>query len=77
MDSTTEDRGPLLLISGEKDHTVPWAITHASCTKQARNTHHVTEIVEVPGRGHSLTIDSGWREVCGTALTFIQRFAHP
>ena len=35
----------------------------------------VTEIVEIPGRGHSLTIDSGWREVADTALAFVQRFA--
>ncbi|GIH73932.1 alpha/beta hydrolase [Planobispora longispora] len=77
VDSTGPERGPLLLVSGEKDNTVPWAITNASYKKQARNTHHVTEIVEMPGRGHSLTIDSGWREVCGTALTFIQRFACP
>lgn len=74
VDSTAENRGPLLLISGEKDHTVPWAITNASYKKQVRNEHHVTEIIEMPGRGHSLTIDSGWREVCGTALTFVQRF---
>ncbi|MER5325180.1 alpha/beta hydrolase [Streptosporangium roseum] len=74
VDSTTENRGPLLLISGEKDHTVPWAITNASYKKQVRNEHAVTEIIEMPGRGHSLTIDSGWREVCGTALTFVQRF---
>ncbi|MFI6317505.1 alpha/beta hydrolase [Nonomuraea sp. NPDC050556] len=74
VDSTAEHRGPLLLISGEKDHTVPWAITNASYKKQARNEHAVTEIVEMPGRGHSLTIDSGWREVCGTALAFVRRF---
>ncbi|RJL30011.1 alpha/beta hydrolase [Bailinhaonella thermotolerans] len=74
VDSTAGDRGPLLLISGERDNTVPWAITNASYKKQARNEHHTTEIVEMPGRGHSLTIDSGWREVCDTALAFIKRF---
>ncbi|MEV7007832.1 alpha/beta hydrolase [Streptosporangium sp. NPDC051022] len=74
VDSTAENRGPLLIISGEKDHTVPWAIANASYKKQAHNEHHVTEIIEMPGRGHSLTIDNGWREVCGTALTFVQRF---
>ncbi|GAA2883552.1 alpha/beta fold hydrolase [Streptosporangium fragile] len=73
VDSTAENRGPLLIISGEKDHTVPWAIANASYKKQARNEHAVTEIVEMPGRGHSLTIDSGWREVCDTALAFIRR----
>ncbi|MET9343341.1 alpha/beta hydrolase [Nonomuraea sp. NPDC003804] len=74
VESTAQNRGPLLLISGERDHTVPWAITNASYKKQVRNEHAVTEIIEMPGRGHSLTIDSGWREVCGTALTFVQRF---
>ena len=66
-------RGPLLIISGEKDHTVPWAIANASFKKQDRN-EGVTEIVEIEGRGHSLTIDSGWREVADKALEFVQRF---
>ncbi|MER5647582.1 alpha/beta hydrolase [Streptosporangium sp. NPDC002524] len=74
VDSLAAGRGPLLIISGEKDHTVPWAIANASYDKQVRNEHHVTEIVEMAGRGHSLTIDSGWREVCDTALTFVRRF---
>ncbi|GAA5082603.1 pimeloyl-ACP methyl ester carboxylesterase [Thermocatellispora tengchongensis] len=74
VDSTNPERGPLLIISGEKDHTVPWAIANASYNRQARNEHAVTEIVEMPGRGHSLTIDHGWREVCDTALAFVRRF---
>jgi non-heme chloroperoxidase len=68
-----EDRGPILLISGEKDHTVPHAITHAAYKKHLRNKHAVTEFAEIPNRGHSLTIDSGWREVAQTALDFIQK----
>jgi pimeloyl-ACP methyl ester carboxylesterase len=67
VDTKNPDRGPLLIISGEKDHTVPWAIANASFKKQKRN-QDVTEIVEMPNRGHSLTIDNGWREVCDTAL---------
>jgi non-heme chloroperoxidase len=67
------DRGPLLLISGGSDHTVPWAITNASFKRQHRH-YGVTEITEVPNRGHALTIDSGWREVADTALTFVKRF---
>jgi non-heme chloroperoxidase len=74
VDSKNPDRGPLLIISGEKDHVVPWAIANASYKKQQRNTG-VTEIVEIPGRGHALTIDSGWREVADTALGFVKRFA--
>jgi len=73
VDSKSPDRGPLLIISGEKDHTVPWAIANASFKKQKRNKA-VTEIVEMPNRGHALTIDSGWREVADKALTFVQRF---
>ena len=76
VDSTTPDRGPLLIISGEKDNTVPWAIANASFKRQKRN-EGVTEITEVPGRGHSLTIDSGWREVADTALAFVKRFVSP
>ena len=74
VDTKNPERGPLLIISGEKDHTVPWAIANASYKKQQRN-HGVTEIIEMPGRGHALTIDSGWREVADTALTFVKRFA--
>jgi pimeloyl-ACP methyl ester carboxylesterase len=74
VNSKNPERGPLLLISGEKDHTVPWAITNAAYKKQKRNDS-VTEIVEIPNRGHALTIDSGWREVCDTALNFVKRFA--
>ena len=72
-DSKNPERGPMLIISGEKDHTVPWAIANAAFKKQKRN-ESVTEIVEIPNRGHSLTIDSGWREVAQTALDFVKRF---
>src|SRR5262249_28878482 len=71
--TTNPDRGPLLIIDGEKDHTVPWAIANAAYKRQKRNPG-VTEIVKIPNRGHSLTIDHGWREVAETALTFVKRF---
>ncbi|SNY74305.1 Pimeloyl-ACP methyl ester carboxylesterase [Nocardia amikacinitolerans] len=74
VDTENPDRGPLLIVSGEKDNTVPRAITHAEYVKQQRNSG-VTEFIEIPGRGHALTIDSGWREVADTALGFIKRFA--
>jgi pimeloyl-ACP methyl ester carboxylesterase len=73
VDTENPGRGPLLLISGEKDHTVPWAIANASY-KQQKDNKGVTEIIEIPNRGHALTIDSGWREVAETALAFVQRF---
>src|SRR5690349_10447649 len=67
------DRGPLLIMDGEKDHTVPWAIAHAAYKRQRRNVA-VTEIVKMPNRGHALTIDHGWREVAQKALEFVKRF---
>jgi pimeloyl-ACP methyl ester carboxylesterase len=73
VNSKNPERGPLLIISGEKDHTVPWAVANASFKKQERN-EGVTEIVEMRDRGHALTIDSGWREVADTALAFVKRF---
>jgi pimeloyl-ACP methyl ester carboxylesterase len=73
LDPKNLDRGPLLIIDGEKDHTVPWAIANASFKRQSRN-EAVTEIEKIPNRGHSLTIDSGWREVAEKALAFVKRF---
>jgi pimeloyl-ACP methyl ester carboxylesterase len=74
VDTKNPDRGPLLIIEGEKDHTVPWAIANAAYKRQRHNPA-VTEIVMIPNRGHSLTIDHGWREVAQTALHFVERFA--
>jgi pimeloyl-ACP methyl ester carboxylesterase len=74
VDTQNPDRGPLLILSGEKDNTVPHAISHAAYKRQEHNPG-VTEFTELPGRGHSLTIDSGWAEVAQTALKFIQRFS--
>ena len=76
VNSKNPERGPLLIMDGEKDNTVPWAIANASYKRQRRN-EGVTEIVQIPGRGHSLTIDHGWREVADTALAFVQRFVKP
>jgi len=73
VDTKSPDRGPLLIIDGEKDHTVPWAIANAAYKRQRRNPA-VTEIVKMPNRGHALTIDHGWRQVAQTALDFIKRF---
>ncbi len=74
VDTLNPDRGPLLIISGEKDNQVPWAIANGDYKRQKRN-QSVTEIVEMPNRGHALVIDSGWHEVADTALAFIQRYA--
>jgi pimeloyl-ACP methyl ester carboxylesterase len=74
VDYEAEDRGPLLVVSGELDHTVPHAISYAAYKKHRKNSA-VTEFEEIRGRGHSLTIDHGWREVADVALAFVGRFA--
>ena len=76
VDTGNHERGPLLIISGEKDNTMPWSIANASFRQQQVNSG-LTEIVEIANRGHSLTIDHGWREVADTALAFVRRFAVP
>ena len=73
VNTKSPDRGPLLIIEGETDHTVPWAMAKAAYKRQRRNPA-VTEIVKMPNRGHALTIDHGWREVAQTALDFVKRF---
>ncbi|MBV8479488.1 MAG: alpha/beta hydrolase [Actinobacteria bacterium] len=74
VNTRNPQRGPMLIVSADSDHTVPWAIANASYKKQLNNAE-VTEIVKMPGRGHSLTIDSGWRDVADAALPFVRRFA--
>lgn len=74
VDTENPERGPMLIVSADQDHTVPWAIANASFKMQERN-ESVTEIVKLEGRGHALTIDAGWRGVAQTALDFINRFA--
>ena len=76
VDTKNPHRGPLLLISGGADNTVPPVLTNTAFKYQSRN-RGVTEIVEIPNRGHALTIDSGWREVADTALAFTRRFVEP
>ena len=74
VDSKNPDRGPLLIIAGENDHTIPLAITEATFKLQSKHNPGVTEIERIPGRGHSLVIDSGWKEVADVAVKFVQRF---
>ena len=73
VDTKNPERGPLLIVVGEEDHTVPPSIAKASYKKQTMN-EGVTEYLEIPGRGHALTIDSGWQEVAEKALAFVRRF---
>ncbi|HEX3324359.1 MAG TPA: alpha/beta hydrolase [Solirubrobacterales bacterium] len=74
VDSKSPERGPLLIFTGEADHAVPPAMSRAAFKKQSRN-EGVTEHVEMPGRGHTLTVDDRWREVADAALAFVKRFA--
>lgn len=74
VDHENAYRGPMLIISGARDHTVPPAIVEANFKIQEKNSG-VTEFASIPDRGHSLTIDSGWLEVANTALAFVQRFS--
>lgn len=73
VDTKNSQRGPLLIVSGERDHTVPPAVAEAAFKKQKLNPGH-TEFLEIKDRGHALTIDHGWREVADATLSFLQRF---
>jgi alpha-beta hydrolase superfamily lysophospholipase len=70
VDVRNDERGPLLLIMGGMDHTVPEAITKATM-KQYRHSSALTETMEFPDRGHSLTIDHGWQEVADAIIDWL------
>jgi non-heme chloroperoxidase len=70
VDTKNPDRGPLLIIGGEQDHTVPLVLTRSQFKHQEKNPG-LTQSAELPNRGHSLTIDHGWPEVAQAALKFI------
>ena len=72
MNYHNDKRAPLLFISGTQDHLMPPSIQRSNAKHYKSDT--VTEIKEIPGRGHALTIDSGWREVADTAMAFVKRF---
>jgi pimeloyl-ACP methyl ester carboxylesterase len=72
VNTTIDDRGPLLLIMGGQDHTVPEAITK-STLKQYGHSHAVNDLIEFPDRGHSLTIDHGWRDVASACLDWLDK----
>src|SRR3954451_14683235 len=74
VDTESTQRGPLLVLSGDRDNTVPWAIANAAYKRQRRNPS-ITEIDKVGGHGHALTIDDGWRDAADKALAFVRRYA--
>lgn len=63
-------RGPLLLISGQKDHTVPDVVTRAAYKMYGDSTA-VTDLKQFPDRGHSLVIDQGWQEIADYVLGWL------
>lgn len=71
VNTKNDKRGPLLLISGTADHTVPDVVTQ-STMKQYRHSTAVTELKQFEGRGHSLTVDSGWKEVADAVLGWLK-----
>jgi pimeloyl-ACP methyl ester carboxylesterase len=72
VDTANQGRGPLLLVAGGRDNTVPETITRATL-KQYRHSDAVTDFLEFPDRGHSLSIDSGWREVADASLAWLRK----
>ena len=72
VNTTIDNRGPLLLVMGGQDHTVPEAITK-STLKQYRHSHAINDLIEFPDRGHSLTIDHGWPDVAGACLDWLDK----
>ncbi len=72
MDTHTAVRGPLLLTAGTEDHTVPTVVTRQVLKMYADNAASLTEYREFEGRGHCLTIDSGWSEVAESALEWLE-----
>jgi pimeloyl-ACP methyl ester carboxylesterase len=71
VDIANANRGPLLLTAGGKDHTVPAAITR-STLKQYRKSSAVTDYKEFPDRGHTLALDSGWREIADSVVDWLK-----
>jgi non-heme chloroperoxidase len=74
VETRNPDRGPMLVIAAEEDHTVPTAIAKASYKKQQRNEASPTEYFEFSGRAHALVVDHGWRDVADKALEFVKRY---
>ncbi|TWP53939.1 alpha/beta hydrolase [Lentzea tibetensis] len=72
VNTSNEMRGPLLLVTGGRDHTVPESVTRATL-KQYRHSDAVTDLVEFPDRAHSLTIDHGWRDVADATLSWLRK----
>jgi non-heme chloroperoxidase len=73
VDSKNADRGPMLIIAGGKDHTVPVAISKSSF-KHEEDNPGITEMITMDDRGHAMVVDDNWQEVAETSLKFVGRF---
>jgi pimeloyl-ACP methyl ester carboxylesterase len=72
VNTGNKTRGPLLLIAGGHDHTVPAAITR-STRKLYHKSPAITDQREFNDRGHSLTMDHGWREIADEVLSWLSQ----
>jgi len=72
VDTHRDDRGPLLIIAGGQDHTVP-AVVAKAAYKLYAGSSATTDFQEFPDRGHSLVFDHGWREVADVILDWLHR----
>ena len=72
VDTGNATRGPLLITAGGRDHTIPASVSRATA-KLYRRSSAVTELKEFPDRGHSLALDSGWRDVADAVLAWLER----
>ncbi len=72
VDTHRNDRGPLLIIAGGQDHTVP-AVVAKAAYKLYADSSATTDLHELSDRGHSLVLDHGWREVADVTLDWLHR----
>ena len=70
VDTANSTRGPLLITAATLDHTVPLVSVRAAYERYSKSSA-ITDFHQFDGRGHSLTIDHGWRDVADTVLTWL------
>jgi non-heme chloroperoxidase len=70
VNTSNATRGPLLITGGEKDHIAPPVLGRASARKYDRSV--VTAFKLFEGRGHSLVLDHGWKEVAEYTLGWLR-----
>lgn len=69
VNTLVADRGPLLIIGGGKDHTVPEVVTRQEF--ELYDTPATTAYKEFPDRGHSLVFDSGWKQIADYTVNWV------